>query len=131
MGLQVHGVYLPAPKLGLWSPSESRIYFDMRLTPAERRSVVAHELGHAHHGHTCDGAKQERQADTYAALLLIAPGAYARLESIGLSITDIAEELDVTERIVTAYTTHCLSRIGDATYRRPKMGFGQWQFRSA
>jgi Zn-dependent peptidase ImmA (M78 family) len=131
MGLRIHGAHLPDDLLGKWSPTERRIYFDLSLTENERRSIVAHELGHAHHGHTCDSAAAERQADAYAAALLIHPDDYAYFEKQGLCMNDLADELGVTVDLLAAYQHYCLERIGDTTYARPKMGVGQWQYRSA
>jgi Zn-dependent peptidase ImmA (M78 family) len=130
LGLRVHAAHLDGDDLGLYSPDEGRIYFDIRLTPNERCSVLAHELGHAHYGHDCRSAKHERQARAYAARLLIDPQAYAELEMQGVAPADIADELNVTEQVVDDYRSMCLSRIGRTTYATPKMGSGQWGYRA-
>ncbi|RSZ61511.1 ImmA/IrrE family metallo-endopeptidase [Corynebacterium hylobatis] len=41
------------------------------LDPVTRRCAIAHELGHAHWGHDCSTPRYERDADEYAAELLL------------------------------------------------------------
>jgi len=58
-----------------------------------RRSMIAHELGHAAYGHTVSDAKAERQADEYAARLLITEGDYRRAETMfGQDVDTLAYE---------------------------------------
>lgn len=130
-GLTVHAGHLEDGILGMYSPDEARIYFDIRLTPSERRSVLAHELGHAHYGHRCDTPATERQADIYAAQLLIDHAHYAEAASINPDQHHIAEELGVTVDVIFTYETSCLTRVRGATYARPRLGAGQWAFRRA
>ncbi|MCM3657774.1 ImmA/IrrE family metallo-endopeptidase [Agromyces mediolanus] len=125
MGLRLHCAHLPDDTLGYYAPDEARIYFDMRLTPIERRSVVAHELGHAHYGHTCSNASTERQAKIYAARLLINARDYAGLERVNPDQHHLAEELGVTAELVEIFETYCLTRLRGVTYALPKMGVGQ------
>src|SRR5690606_13237987 len=80
-GIELHAAHLNEDVFGYWSPDEGRIYFDFQLTPDERRVTIAHELGHAHYGHRCDSMRNDRQADLYAANLLIDPAAYAEAEA--------------------------------------------------
>ncbi|WP_433584604.1 ImmA/IrrE family metallo-endopeptidase [Microbacterium hydrocarbonoxydans] len=132
-GLRVHGKHLPPGKLGFYSPLEARIYFSLRLTESERRSVIAHELGHAHYGHLCDGTRRDRhesQADIYAARLLIDPAAYAELERVNPDQHHLAEEFNVTVDVIYTYEAHCLTRLRGITYSSPRMGIGQWAHRS-
>jgi hypothetical protein len=61
---------------GCWRPADAEVVLDRRLTQAERRSTLAHELVHAEHNDepcACPvaGAKQERRADETAARRLI------------------------------------------------------------
>jgi len=70
-----------------------------------QRVTLAHELGHWHHGHDWtrdhDEARDERQADQYAARLLISADAYADAESqVGEHLGALARELGVTRRLV-------------------------------
>ncbi|MGG7509048.1 ImmA/IrrE family metallo-endopeptidase [Plantibacter sp. YIM 135249] len=116
LGLKLRGDYLPDDDLGYYSPSEGLIYFDLRLTPDERRCVIAHECGHAYYGHGCDSDRHERQANTYAAQLLIDPVEYARLERLGSDSHHIADEIGVTVELLEHYQQFCLQRLGHRTY---------------
>lgn len=132
MGVSVHVAHLPAPYRGWYDIERSRAVYDFDLTPIEQRVVLAHELGHAHHGHECeDEPNHERLADVYAATLLIHPEDYARAESVSHDVTHIADELDVTPELVTTYQDHCLTRLHGVTYATSRMGVGQWRFRGA
>lgn len=115
-GLRVHASRLPEDTLGFYSPTEARIYFDLSLTPNERRVVIAHELGHAFLGHDGDSATNERLADTYAAELLINPSDYAQLERISPDPHYLADELGVTAGLIAHYQGNCLQRLGSRTY---------------
>ncbi|WP_101844534.1 ImmA/IrrE family metallo-endopeptidase [Zhihengliuella sp. ISTPL4] len=85
----------------------------IRLAPGmsrrTTRSILAHELGHAHLGHQptrqpAVRARQERQADEWAARRLITPAAYAAAEELrGPHVASLAFELDVTIEIVLAF----------------------------
>lgn len=130
-GLEVHGAHLPPPRVGSYFPDLRRIYFDLKLTYAHRRTVIAHELGHAYYGHTCDSGRHERLADKYAATLLVNPEWYAELEGINPDAEWIAEEMNVAPYAIVDYRRYCLQRIGDVTYSNPRMGVGQWEYRAA
>lgn len=79
---------------------------NLRRTAFTVRMTMAHEIGHAHHDHpwTDDPVvwkRQEREADIFAALLLISSEEYARAERIvGVHPGAIAKELAVTENHV-------------------------------
>lgn len=80
----------------------SRLYTDYQ------REVLAHELGHVHYGHDWrhphDRERDERQADAYAARLLISPLEYAAAEQIyGPHPGALAEALRVSVEIVEAW----------------------------
>lgn len=73
-----------------------------------QRCTVAHEAGHYWHGHdwtrSHDRARDEWQADLYAARLLISPAEYALAECLhGPHPGAIAKELDVTRRLVEVW----------------------------
>lgn len=70
-----------------------------------KRVTLAHEMGHWHHGHDWttrhDRECDEREADLYAAKLLISPTEYALAERLhGPHPGAIATELGVTRRLV-------------------------------
>lgn len=122
MGLRVHGAYLPSGEFGYYSPDEDRIYFDLTLTPFERRCTVAHELGHAYYGHRSDSEQNERIADSYAAELLIDPVEYAAAEQISDDIEFLADELCVVPTLIEHFRLHCLQRLGQRTYSTRPQG---------
>lgn len=130
LGVSVHGAYLDPGVLGEYYAEEREVYFDLRLTPIEKRCAIAHELGHVHHGHACeDDPRAEQQADIYAARALIAPDHYSQLERHGLNHHDIAEELGVTEDLLHLWMQHCLVKMRGLTYVLSRMGVGQWRHR--
>ncbi|MGN8049590.1 ImmA/IrrE family metallo-endopeptidase [Curtobacterium sp. 22159] len=119
LGVRVVLTHLPDDMIGAYSPLEDRVYLDLGLTPSERRSVLAHELGHVHYGHTCDLGPDsyiERQADAYAATLLVHPEDYAHLEQISTDTHYIAEELDVTPNVIEDFRRYVLKKFGQRTY---------------
>lgn len=130
-GLRVHGAHLNGERIGVYAPELGRIYFDLSLSMAERRSVIAHELGHHHYGHLCDSASNERQADMYAASLLVDPEWYAELEQINPDAAWIAEELNVAPWVVHDFRRYCLQRLEHVTYALPRMGRHQWAHKAA
>jgi len=115
-GVTIVSVPLPGDLLGCYLPERASVYVDTRLTPNEHRSVLAHELGHVHYGHSelpgGDPAAWERQADAIAARLLIDRDEYARLERVSDDLHFLADSLDVTVSVIEAYRTLCLPRMG-------------------
>lgn len=85
--------------------SAGLILLNPRKTHASQRIALAHEIGHAHHGHDWTRThvleRDEREADTYAALLLISAEAYADAERmVGHHPGALAKELNVTAHLV-------------------------------
>jgi len=127
LGVTVHVAHLPEPYRGFYDHERRRVVYDFGLTPIERACVLAHELGHAFHGHRGrDDPAAEAAADAYAAALLVDPAHYARLEAIGLSPGEIAEELGVTVKMLRAFVEHHLVRVRGAAYARPRLGDDQY-----
>ncbi|SJM69333.1 No significant database matches [Gulosibacter sp. 10] len=60
-------VYQSQPERGRWYPRPRIIALSYNLPPTLERCVLAHELGHAHHGHGCDTDAAEREANQWAA----------------------------------------------------------------
>lgn len=124
LGARITYAHMPPGIIGCYNPMEKRVYADLRCTPDEKSSVIAHELGHAHHGHTCDlGADSpiERQADSFAAQLLIEPLEYARADSLyGGEVHSIADEFSVTVDLVQAFKSLVLARFGERIYAAGK-----------
>ena len=91
-----------------------------------QRETLAHECGHAFHGHDWtrdhDRERDERQADQYAARLLISVDDYADAETlVGEHPGAIARELGVTRRLVE------LRREDFARDERIFATVGQWR----
>ena len=80
------------------------IVINSRMTETYQREVLAHELGHVHHGHDWraphDEPRDERQADLYAARLLISPVEYAAAEQLHSHPGAIAKELGVSQYLI-------------------------------
>ncbi len=75
-----------------------------RLSLAQQRATMAHELGHAAHGDEWSDDARERRATAYAAQLLIDPVEYALVERLaGPHAGAIAYELGTTREIVDAW----------------------------
>ncbi|QGH68566.1 ImmA/IrrE family metallo-endopeptidase [Pseudactinotalea sp. HY158] len=83
----------------------------VRLNPRKpaivQRCTLAHEMGHWWHGHDWtrdhDQLRDERQADAYAARLLISPAEYALAERLNPHPGAIAKELEVTRHLVEVW----------------------------
>lgn len=85
--------------------SQGLILLNPRKSMLTQRITLAHECGHWWHGHDWtrehDVERDERQADTYAARLLINPVEYAMAEKIvGHHPGALAKELGVTARLI-------------------------------
>ncbi len=131
LGVSVHVAHLDDGVMGEWYEDEREIYVRINLSPDETVFTIAHELGHAHHGHRCeDDQDAEDQADEYAARLLIDPDAYAELEHLGVHQHDIAEQLGVTTHALNLWMQRCLTKLRGVTYVRAKMGVRQWAHRT-
>ena len=130
LGVEIHSASLTPPLRGLYEHTNRRVIYDVMLTPVARRSVIAHELWHAYHGHACrQSGSGEDAADLYAALLLIDPTEYASAERLHPSPVAIGRELGVESRLVEAYQRRALVRLGVATYVRSRMGEAQFSYR--
>lgn len=118
MRVMVHLAHLEGDDLGGYDHEDRAILLRIGMTRAQTRSVLAHELAHAHYGHECDHGPEDRQADKYAAQLLISPERYAYAERVNPDEWAIAEELDVTVKVVRDYRRFCIQRIGSRAYGR-------------
>lgn len=87
------------------------VVLNPRKSETTQRITLAHEIGHWHHGHdwsrTHDVERDERQADLYAARLLIDQHALEQAASLHSGHPGaIARELGVTTRLVTLWVAH-------------------------
>jgi Zn-dependent peptidase ImmA (M78 family) len=129
LGVTVRVAHLEHPYAGYYDSERKIVVYDFDLTPIERRSVLAHELGHAYYDHQCqDDRRGEDAADLYAAYLLIDPRAYVAAEKIDPSPAAIADELGVTEEVVHTYEKRALTRLHGVTYVGSRMGARQFRW---
>lgn len=87
------------------------VVLNPRKSETTQRITLAHEIGHWHHGHdwtrTHDVERDERQADLYAARLLIDAHALEQAAALHSGhVGAIARELGVTTRLVTLWAAH-------------------------
>ncbi|WP_337447886.1 ImmA/IrrE family metallo-endopeptidase [Corynebacterium pseudokroppenstedtii] len=76
------------------------------ISTTQENSVLAHELGHAVHGDTGHGTRQENRADQFAANLLISEDDCRLAEILyGPHPGAIAQGLGVTIHLVQVWTT--------------------------
>lgn len=109
LGVTIVEALLPEGVRGEYVHKERLIKLTKGMSERQKRSTLAHELGHAFHGHTkpqngADRRRQERQANDYAARLLITPEAYAAAERIhGCHVGGLAHSLGVTPAVVQSW----------------------------
>lgn len=87
-------------------PRFNIIILDRRLSPVQRRCVLAHEISHARHRDTaCEhGGVMEARADMEAARMLLSVVAYAAAEQVYDGNTHMmALELGVMPWVIDAY----------------------------
>ena len=127
LGVTVHVAHLPEPYRGFYDHERRMVVYDFALTPIERSCVLAHELGHAFYGHRGrNDPRAEAAADAYAARVLVDPEQWSRLEAMGLTDIDIAEELGVTLRMLRVFVDNELTRVGGVTYTGARLGRDQF-----
>jgi Zn-dependent peptidase ImmA (M78 family) len=109
-GIAVLEGNLPNGERGRWYAGQRIIVVQSGMPLAHTRSALSHELGHAKHDHdmsTPDARThqfQERQANEYAARLLITEELYRRAERThGAHLPAIAHELVVTAELVQVW----------------------------
>ena len=93
------------PHRGRYYRDRSEIWIQPGMTTRLTRSILAHELGHAHRGDAGPCAEcGERAAWAYAARLLVSPEAYRDAEqTVGSDICSLALELGVTSEVILAW----------------------------
>lgn len=130
LGVTVHVAHIEGSQRGFYDSEQKMVVYGFDLTPIEQVCVLAHELGHAYYNHCCRGDQQaEDDADFYAACLLIEPERFKAAARIDPDPAAIADELDVEERLVRVYKRRALTRFGDITYVRGRMGARQYQLK--
>ena len=71
LGVTVLDEWPEGDSWGEYDHETKTIYLRPDLAPIQRRSTLAHELGHAVYGHVGSTRTQERQADEFGALFQI------------------------------------------------------------
>lgn len=112
LGVAIKYAPLEPPLRGAYIPGQEMILIDQALTAPQRRETLAHELGHALHGHDCSTPRTEAQAWRRAAQLAVDPERYAAAERINPHPSAIALELDLTPRLITEWQRHFGHRHG-------------------
>ena len=87
----------------LWVPEARTILIRPRMRRVMERSVLAHELGHAHHGHRDDRPKHELQADRFAAHHLLVRHEIERVAAASPDPNVWCHELGVNARLLRRY----------------------------
>lgn len=88
---------------GRWFPDYNTIVISDRLRSRDQRLVLSHEIGHGVLLHADESAKNEKQADQFAARNLICPEELADLYEWCPDERRIAAELGVTTALFRAY----------------------------
>ena len=86
------------------------IRLDPRLSGVPYTSTLAHELGHAAHGHTASTIVTEREADEYAAWLLIPFCRYMEAARAYETVEAVAHELEVLPGDAARYAARMHAR---------------------
>lgn len=88
---------------GFWIPDHNLIVLKTGMKARHKRSVLAHEIGHADLGHRDDRPKHEVQANRYAAERLIDHDQLLQLGGWIDNPHHLAIELEVTHQILRIY----------------------------
>lgn len=91
---------IPGGLWGAYDHQQRAIFLLRRLGPIQRYSTLAHELGHAYHGHTHPAPVWEAEADEYAVRLLIPRRTFEDHARALHSPVAVAHELGVLPRLV-------------------------------
>lgn len=103
LGVTVTVGGLPSGWWGAYSWENHQIHLRPRLGPAQARSVLAHELGHAWYRHRGTNARTERQASVWAAKKLIDRADFVMAAQTSDHIPAIAHQLNVMPSDVDTY----------------------------
>lgn len=115
--------WLPDGHKGGWFPDYELILLREGLSHVEQLCTLAHELGHAHHEHVPGAAgwwsaRQEHQADRFAARLLVSSVEYECAERLyGHEVSGLAHELGVTRHVVEVWQKMFVSQHGESGAR--------------
>lgn len=103
MGITIHWD-ADSERQAYWVQAMDAIVLRDAMTQRRTKSLLAHELGHAHYGDWCSAPKAEKRAWRYAANLLIDPDAFDDAVHVyGPHMGAIARQLDVLVDVVRAH----------------------------
>lgn len=105
LGVTVRTGTLPNGWWGAYNQQKHEIILRPRLGALQRRSTLAHELGHAQYMHAGSTPFNERQASIWAARRLIQASAFIDASTISDTAQGIAHILGVLPRDVTNYVS--------------------------
>lgn len=91
---------------GSYSHRTRTIRLHPGLSPIQERYVLGHEIAHAYYGHDDCLPRWERDADAFAATLLIRPQDWRRATQMHGTLEAVAHELDVHPHVVRIYHSH-------------------------
>lgn len=89
--------------MGAYMVEMNVILLNERLAPLQRRSTLAHELGHAFFKHPGTAPHWERQASEWAARILISRRDFLEVSRVHREEVAMANELGVLPRDVKHY----------------------------
>lgn len=125
MGVRVeHHPYLPRGRWGEYRHGRKVIRLLSCLAPVQYRSTLAHELGHAAHGHRRTTSRTELEADVWAARHLIEPQQWWHVVGAYDDVLTVASELGVVPELVRVYAEHlaCHPAVRSQQFRFPPLG---------
>lgn len=95
---------MPGGRWGSYDHASRTVHLVANLAPIQARSVLAHELAHAKHGHVGQQECQEREAEATAARALIGDVEHLKAAAQGLNlIGTLAVGLGVLPRDIRRY----------------------------
>lgn len=103
IGVTVRTGRVPDGWWGSYNYAKHEIVLHPRLGPLQRRSTLAHELGHAQYMHAGSTPFNERQASVWAATTLITEEAFIDACKVAETAQGMAHVLSVLPRDVRTY----------------------------
>src|SRR5699024_1691246 len=103
LGVWVRAAPLPSGLWGVYDHDYRLITLKPGMGRPQRRSTLAHELGHAYYGHRFTCPKQERVADIWSARVLLYPLQVFEEARFSRDIRELAPELGVMPWVVEVF----------------------------
>lgn len=95
--------FLPLGWVGAYCAIQGVIYMLRGMPRAKTRTVLGHELGHAHYKHEGRTTRDEWLADVWAAQKLITPELYLEASWGSPSLEDLSRRLGVTPHMAEVF----------------------------